>query len=50
MTISPTRADWAAAPPATGENDLSVKDGLYHCDTVLHELPQIRIRFAPVEA
>ena len=38
------------APPATGENDLSVKDGLYHCDTVLHELPQIRIRFAPVEA
>ena len=38
------------APPATGENDLSVEDGLYHCDTVLHELPQIRIRFAPVEA
>ena len=26
------------------------EDGLYHCDAVLHELPQIRIRFAPVEA
>lgn len=38
------------APPATGENDLSAEDGLYHCDAVLHELPQIRIRFAPVEA
>ena len=37
------------APPATGENDLSVEDGLFHCDTVLESLPDIRIRFEPVE-
>lgn len=38
------------APPTTGENDLSAEDGLFHCDTVLHELPKVRIRFAPIEA
>ncbi len=38
------------APPATGENDLSQEDGLFHCDTVLHSLPKVRLRFAPVEA
>ncbi len=37
------------APPATGENDLSKEDGLFSCDTVLHELPKVRIRFEPVE-
>ncbi len=37
------------APPATGENDLTQPDGMYHCDAVLQELPQIRIRFAPIE-
>ena len=38
------------APPTTGENNLSAEGGLFHCDTVLHELPKVRIRFAPVEA
>lgn len=38
------------APPATGENDLSVPDGMFHVDTQLQKLPEIRVRFAPVEA
>ncbi|MFT3952017.1 MAG: hypothetical protein QM689_08775 [Oscillospiraceae bacterium] len=38
------------APPASGENDLSLSDGLYNTYTVIEKLPQIRIRFAPIEA
>lgn len=37
------------APPATGENDLSVPDGLVNYYYVLERLPEIRLRFAPVE-
>jgi hypothetical protein len=37
------------APPATGENDLSIEDGLYNSYTTLNALPNIRIRFEPVE-
>ena len=37
------------APPATGENDLSIEDGLYNSYTTLNALPDIRIRFEPVE-
>lgn len=37
------------APPATGENDLSVEDGLYNSYTTIEKLPKIRIRFTPVE-
>ena len=37
------------APPATGENDLSVEDGLFNYYAKIEKLPHIRIRFAPVE-
>lgn len=37
------------APPASGENDLSIEDGLYNSYTTLNSLPDIRIRFEPVE-
>lgn len=37
------------APPASGENDLSLPDGLYNAYTAVEKLPSIRIRFAPVE-
>ena len=37
------------APPAEGENDLSVADGLLNSYTTIHALPKIRIRFEPVE-
>ncbi|MCD7958512.1 MAG: hypothetical protein LUF89_03065 [Ruminococcus sp.] len=37
------------APPATGENDLSKPDGLYHSDTILRELSKVRIRFSAIE-
>ncbi len=37
------------APPASGENDLSLPDGLYQSYTTVETLPQIRIRFAPIE-
>lgn len=37
------------APPATGENDLTVEDGLFNSYTTVEKLPKIRIRFTPVE-
>lgn len=37
------------APPASGENDLSVEDGLYNSYTTIDKLPDIRVRFEPVE-
>lgn len=37
------------APPATGENDLTAPDGLVNYYYVLEKLPEIRLRFAPVE-
>ena len=38
------------APPASGENDLSLEDGLYNTYTTITALPKVRIRFEPVEA
>ena len=38
------------APPATGENDLSAEDGLWNSYATVENLPQIRIRYAAVEA
>ena len=37
------------APPATGENDLTREDGLFQSYATIGQLPDIRIRFAPVE-
>ena len=37
------------APPASGENDLSIEDGLMNSYTEIKKLPNIRIRFEPVE-
>ena len=37
------------APPATGENDLSIEDGLYNYYYTIEKLPKIRIRTSPVE-
>ncbi len=37
------------APPASGENDLSLEDGLYNSYSTIETMPSIRIRFAPVE-
>ena len=37
------------APPASGENDLSIEDGLYNSYTTIEKLPNIRVRFEPVE-
>ena len=37
------------APPASGENDLSVEGGLLNCWSTVEKLPDIRIRFEPVE-
>lgn len=37
------------APPASGENDLSVQDGMYNYYYTLEKLPEIRIRTAPTE-
>ena len=37
------------APPATGENDLSIEDGLMNSYTEIAKMPNIRIRFEPVE-
>ena len=37
------------APPASGENDLSVEDGLFNYYYTLEKLPKIRILTAPVE-
>lgn len=37
------------APPANGLNDLSQEDGLYNSYTTLEKLPDIRVRFEPVE-
>ncbi len=37
------------APPASGENDLTISDGLYNSYTTIEKLPNIRIRFEPVE-
>ncbi len=37
------------APPASGENDLSTEDGLLNSYTTIEKLPNIRIRFEPVE-
>lgn len=37
------------APPASGENDLSIEDGLLNSYSTIEKLPDIRIRFEPVE-
>ena len=37
------------APPASGENDLSIEDGLMNSYTTIEKIPDIRIRFEPVE-
>lgn len=37
------------APPASGENDLSLPDGAYNYYYTLEALPEIRIRYAPIE-
>ena len=37
------------APPATGENDLRIEDGLMNSYTEIAKMPNIRIRFEPVE-
>lgn len=37
------------APPASGENDLSIEDGLYNTYATINKLPDIRVRFEPVE-
>ncbi|MGN1410900.1 MAG: hypothetical protein ACI4WH_00120 [Oscillospiraceae bacterium] len=38
------------APPQTGENDTSTEDGLYNTYTTINKLPNIRVRFSPVES
>ena len=37
------------APPASGENDLSIEDGLYNCYSTIEKLPKLRLRFEPIE-
>ncbi|MBR1724971.1 MAG: hypothetical protein IJ723_08160 [Ruminococcus sp.] len=37
------------APPASGENDLTIEDGLLNSYSTIEKLPDIRIRFEPVE-
>lgn len=37
------------APPASGENDLSLEDGLLNSYSTVEKLPDIRVRFEPVE-
>lgn len=37
------------APPQTGENDISTEDGLYNSYTTIKKLPNVRVRFEPVE-
>lgn len=37
------------APPQNGENDISTEDGLYNSYTTIKKLPNIRVRFEPVE-
>lgn len=37
------------APPASGENDLSVEDGFFNSYTVIEKLPKIRIRYTAIE-
>ncbi len=37
------------APPATGENDLTAEDGMFNSYATIEKLPNIRIRFEPVE-
>ena len=37
------------SPPASGENDLTVEDGLFNSYTTVEKLPTIRIRYAPTE-
>ena len=37
------------APPASGENDLTLDDGLFNTYAKIEKMPKIRIRFAPVE-
>lgn len=36
------------APPASGENDLSIEDGLHNSYATIEKLPEIRIEFEPV--
>ncbi len=38
------------APPASGENDLSIEDGMFNSYQTIEKLPKIRIEFEPVEA
>lgn len=37
------------APPASGENDLTLADGLFNSYTTIERLPKIRVRYTPVE-
>lgn len=37
------------APPASGENDLSVEDGLMNVYTTIEKLPELRVEYGPVE-
>ncbi len=37
------------APPASGENDLSAPEGMFNSYATIEKLPDIRIRFEPVE-
>ncbi|MCC8069647.1 MAG: hypothetical protein LIO71_07855 [Ruminococcus sp.] len=37
------------APPHNGENDISTEDGLYNSYTTINKLPNIRVRFEPIE-
>lgn len=37
------------APPADGENDLTIDDGLYNSYATIEKLPKIRIEYEPVE-
>ena len=37
------------APPASGCNDLSLPDGLQNAYTVVSAMPELRVRYAPVE-
>ncbi len=36
------------APPATGENDLSLPDGDINCYTEITKLPKLRVRYEPI--
>ena len=37
------------APPASGENDLSVEDGLMNVYSTIEKLPELRVEYGPVE-